>query len=108
MDNNRYIGDDLINLMTITIRSEDGSELPEIEAVEIRIGNYQRKFFHPTNPFTINVYREDSVRLSVRNPVYAAIWYWDVVDGVSKLLKKTCKGTITLSMKQEVICGCKC
>lgn len=108
MDNVRYIGDDLINLITITVLPEEGSELPEIEAVEVRIGCFQKKFVHPTNPFTIDVLRKDSAKLSIKNPCYAAIWYWGVIDGERTLLKKTCEGTITLSMKQEVIHGCKC
>ena len=50
----RYQGDDLINLMTVTVTAEDGS-LPELEAVELKIGPLCKKYTHPTNPFTVNI-----------------------------------------------------
>ena len=106
----RYIGDDLINLLTVVIKpKEDGGELPEIEAVELKIGCLNKRYEHPANPFTIDVMREESARLSVRNQCYACIWYWDNVDGARKLLKKTCEGTLSLALKPEVINGgCRC
>lgn len=106
----RYIGDDLINLMTVYIRpKEEGQELPEIESVEIKIGCLNKTYNHPNNPFTIDVFREDSVKLSTQNKVFAGIMYWDLVDGERKLLKQTCEGALTLALKPEVLNGrCKC
>lgn len=104
----RYQGDDLINLLTVSITAESG-ELPEIESVDIKIGSICKSYKNPSNPFTVNVMREDSIRLSTINQVYAAIWYWTDVDGVRTLAKKTCEGTLTLQVKPELINGrCKC
>lgn len=105
----RYIGDDLINLMTVTVNPDEGEELPEIETVELKIGCLDKKFVRPTNPFTIDVMRDESIRLSTQNKCFAAIWYWEEVNGVRTLLKKTCEGTLTLTLKSEVVNGgCKC
>lgn len=105
----RYIGDDLINLMTITISPEEGEELPEIESVEIKIGCLNKKYSNVPNPFTIDVYRDESVKLSVKNQCFACVWYWKTINGERKLLKKTCEGTMTLALNPEVINGrCKC
>lgn len=98
-----YQGDDLINVMTIRISPAEGSELPEIEAVELKIGTLTKKFTNPSNPFSINILREESIKLSAVNQCYACIWYYDTVDGQRKLLKKTCEGTLTLATKPEVI-----
>jgi len=101
----RYQGDDLINLMTVSISPEEGQELPEIVAVDVKIGCLLKHFDHPTNPFKIDIYREESIKLSTVNKVYAAIWYVD--NG--KTLKKTCEGTLTLQTSPEVVNGgCKC
>lgn len=105
----RYIGDDLINLMTVTVLPAEGEELPEIESIELKIGCLDKKFTHPTNPFTIDVLRGESIRLGTQNKCYAAIWYWDEISGQRLLLKKTCEGTLTLALKPEVVNGgCKC
>lgn len=105
----RYIGDDLINLMTVTISPADGQELPEIETVELKIGCLDKKFTHPTNPFTVDIMRGESAKLSIKNKCYAAIWYWQNVNGTRKLLKKTCEGVLTLALNTEVVDGgCKC
>lgn len=105
----RYIGDDLINLMTVTIHAEDGEELPEIETVELKIGCLDKKFNHPTNPFVVDIMRGESVKLSTKNKVFAAIWYWGEVEGKRKLLKKTCEGVLTFPLNTEVVNGgCKC
>lgn len=105
----RYIGDDLINLMTVTVNPDEGEELPEIETVELKIGCLDKKFVRPSNPFTIDVMRDESIRLSTQNKCFAAIWYWEEVNGVRTLLKKTCEGTLTLALKPEVVNGgCKC
>ena len=105
-----YQGDDLINVMTISIKpKEEGEELPEIEAVDLAIGKLRRHVEHPTNPFSISIMREESIRLINQNPVYACIWYWDTIDGQRKLLKKTCENTLILATKPEVVnggCGC--
>ena len=101
----RYQGDDLINLMTVSISPDEGQELPEIVAVDVKIGCLLKHYDHPTNPFTVDVYREESIKLSAVNKVYAAIWY--KLDG--KTLKKTCEGTLTLATNPEVVNGgCKC
>ena len=106
----RYIGDDLINLMTITIKpKEEGGELPEIESVDLKIGCLVKHYKQPENPFTINLFRDESIRLSTINKVYAGIMYWEEVEGQRKLLKQTCEGELTLALKPEVINGgCKC
>ena len=106
----RYIGDDLINLITVRIRpKEEGSELPEIESVEVKIGCLNKTFIRPENPFTINVMRDESIKLSTQNKCFAGIMYWDTVDGERKLLKQTCDGVLTLALKPEVLNGgCKC
>lgn len=107
----RYIGDDLINLMTVTISpKEAGQELPEIETVEIKIGCLHKKYSNVPNPFTIDVMRDESIKLSINNRCFAAIWYWKTINGERKLLKKTCEGTMTLALKPEVINDgrCKC
>lgn len=108
----RYIGDDLINLMTVHISAVDENENPiepDIEAVELKIGCLDKKYVRPTNPFTVDVMRDESVKLSINNKVYAAVWYWDMVNGVRTLLKKTCEGTLTIQTKVEVVNGgCNC
>lgn len=105
----RYIGDDLINLITVVIKpKEEGGELPEIEAVELKIGCLNKRFEHPSNPFTVDIMREESSRLSIKNQCFAGIWYWDTIDGHRKLLKKTCEGTLSLALKPEVINGGCC
>lgn len=105
----RYIGDDLINLITVTVHPAEGEELPEIETIELKIGCLDKKYVHPTNPFTIDVMRDESIKLSTKNQCFAAIWYWDIIGGERKLLKKTCEGALTLALKPEVVNGgCKC
>ena len=105
----RYIGDDLINLMTVTVHPAEGEELPEIETIELKIGCLDKRYIQPTNPFTIDVMRDESIKLSTKNQCFAAIWYWDIIGGERKLLKKTCEGTLTLALKSEVVNGgCKC
>lgn len=104
----RYIGDDLINLMTVTISAAEGTKLPEIEAVEIQIGNLHKKYTKPSNPFTVNVCRAESAKLSLKNRCYAAIWYWNYIGGNRVLLKKTCEGTMTVNLNREVVNGCQC
>lgn len=106
-----YQGDDLINVMTVHIKpKEEGQELPEIVSVDVKIGCLIMHFDHPTNPFSINIMRDKSIKLSTVNQVYACIYYKDTVHGVEKVLKKTCEGTLTLATKPEVIgdgrCGC--
>lgn len=103
-----YQGDDLINIMTVTITSADGGELPEISAVDLKIGSLKKHFDNPTNPFSVNIMREESIKLGTINQVYACIWYYDIVDGVRTLLKKTCEGTLTLATKPEVIGNGRC
>ena len=103
----RYQGDDLINLITVSISPEEG-ELPEIEEVDIKIGSICKKYKRPANPFTVNVMREESIKLSTVNQVYACIWYWETVDGKRILVKKTCEGTLTLQTKPELINGRCC
>ena len=101
----RYIGDDLINLMTVSISPAEGQELPEIVAVDVKIGCLLKHYDHPNNPLTIDVIREESIKLSTVNKVYAAIWYR--LDG--KTYKKTCEGSFTLPTKPEVVNGgCQC
>lgn len=106
----RYIGDDLINLMTIYIKpKEEGGELPEIEAVDIKMGALVKHYKNPGNPFSIDVFRDESIKLSTQNPCYGCIWYYDTIGGERKLLKQTLEGSITLKMNPEVINGrCKC
>lgn len=105
-----YQGDDLINVMTITISPAEGSTLPEIVAVDIKVGSVVMHFDNPTNPFSVNIMREQSIKLSTVNQCYACVWYKDTIHGVEKILKKTCEGTLTLATKPEVIgnggCGC--
>lgn len=103
----RYQGDDLINLMTVSISPEEG-ELPEIEEVDLKIGVLCKKYKNPPNPFTVNVMREESIKLSTVNQIYACIWYWTEVDGKRTLVKKTCEGTLTLRTKPELINGGCC
>lgn len=104
-----YQGDDLINLLTVTIRGEDGT-LPTIDRVDLKIGTLIKKFESPTNPFTVNVMRDESIKLSTKNNVYAAIWYHTMVDGEDTLVKKTCEGTLVINTNPEVISDgrCKC
>lgn len=103
----RYQGDDLINLMTVSVTAEDGT-LPDIQAVELKIGSLCKKYDHPTNPFTVNVMRDESIKLSVKNNVYACIWYYTIIDGVRTLVKKTCEGTLTIETKPEIIGNGRC
>lgn len=104
-----YQGDDLINLMTVRVLPAEGETLPELEAVDIKIGCLLKHFDHPTNPFTVNIRREESIKLSVNNKVHAAIWYYTLVDGVNTLVKKTCEGTLTITTNPEVVYGgCEC
>lgn len=105
-----YQGDDLINVMTITITPEEGTELPEIKAIDLRIGTLKKHFDNPTNPFTINIMRDESIKLSTVNHCYCCIWYNATVDGETVLCKKTCEGDLTLATKPEVIGDgrCKC
>ena len=95
--------------MTVSVHNEDGS-LPELEAVELKIGPLCKKYTHPTNPFTVNIMRDESIRLNVKNSCYACIWYYALVDGVNILVKKTCEGTLTIETKPEIIGngGCSC
>lgn len=108
----RYQGDDLINLMTVHITAQDENQNPvevDIEAVEVKIGCLDKKYVRPPNPFTIDIMRDESIKLSVNNKVYAAIWYWYEVNGERKLLKKTCEGSLTIETKAEVVNGgCHC
>lgn len=104
----RYQGDDLINLIRVSISAESG-ELPEIEEVDLKVGPLCLKYYHPANPFNVNIMRNKSIRLSTVNQVYACIWYWTDVEGKRTLVKKTCEGTLTLQTKPELInggCGC--
>lgn len=106
-----YQGDDLINVITVNIKpKEEGEELPEITSVDVKIGTLIKHFDHPTNPFSISIPRAESIKLSTVNQCFACIWYKDTVDGVEKILKKTCEGTLTLATKPEVIGNgrCKC
>lgn len=105
-----YQGDDLINVMTVYITPKEGSELPEIQAVELKVGNLKKKYENPANPFTINIMREESIKLSAVNKCFACIWYYDTVDGERKLLKKTCESSFVLATNPEVISDgrCKC
>lgn len=103
----RYQGDDLINLMTVSVTAEDGT-LPDIQAVELKIGSLCKKYDHPINPFTVNVMRDESIKLSVKNNVYACIWYYTPVNGVNTLVKKTCEGTLTIETKPEIIGNGRC
>lgn len=103
----RYQGDDLINLITVSISPEEG-ELPDIEAVDLKVGPLCKKYKNPPNPFTVNIMREESIRLSTVNQIYACIWYWTEVDGKRTLVKKTCEGTLTLRTKPELINGRCC
>ena len=103
-----YQGDDLINLLTVQILPEEGGVLPEIETVELKIGCLDKKYEHPTNPFTVNIRRDESIKLSINNKCYAAIWYWEEVNGIRTLLKKTCEGTLTIQTKAEVVNGGCC
>ena len=103
----RYQGDDLINLMTITIVPEEG-ELPEIEEVDLKVGSLCKKYIKPTNPFTVNIMRDESIKLSTINKCFACIWYWTEVDGVRTLVKKTCEGTLSLKINPELINGGCC
>lgn len=101
----RYQGDDLINLLRISISAPAGEELPEIEAVELKIGSLCKKYEKPANPFVVNILREESVKLFTKNKCHACIWYWGEVDGVKTLLKKTCEGTFVLETNPEIING---
>jgi len=101
-----YQGDDLVNLMTVTISSE--GELPEITEVDLKIGSICKKFKNPTNPFTVNILRKESINLSVNNKVYACIYYKGEVDGKPAILKKTCEGTLTIQTKPEIVNGGCC
>lgn len=104
----RYQGDDLINLIRVSITPEEG-ELPEIAEVDVKIGSLCKHYKNPPNPFVVNVMREESIKLSTVNQVCACIWYWTMVDGKRTLVKKTCEGTLTLHTKPELINGrCKC
>ncbi len=104
-----YQGDDLINVLTIRISAPEGEELPEIKRVDVKIGPLVKRYDNPTNPFTINLLREESIKLSVKNNIYACIWYEGTVNGKTKLLKRTCKGTVTLVTNPEIINDrCKC
>lgn len=102
-----YQGDDLINLMTVTITADDGS-LPTIEEVDLKIGCLNKKYKNPTNPFTVNVMRDESIKLSTKNKCFACIWYYTDVDGKSTLVKKTCEGTLTIETNPEVIGDGRC
>lgn len=104
----RYQGDDLINLMRVSISFPTGEPV-EIEEVDIKVGPLCKKYKHPENPFVVNIMRDESIRLSTVNQVYACIWYWKDIDGKRTLLKETCDGTITLHTKPELVnggCGC--
>ena len=106
-----YQGDDLINVITVTIRpKEEGAELPEITSVDVKVGCLVLHYDNPPNPFSINIMREQSIKLSTVNKVYACIWYKDTINGEEKILKKTCEGSLTLATQPEVIGNgrCKC
>jgi hypothetical protein len=93
--------------MTVTVLNEDGS-LSVIEAVELKIGPLYKRYDHPTNPFTVNIMREESIKLNVKNSCYACIWYYTPVNGVNTLVKKTCEGTLTIETKPEIIGNGRC
>ena len=100
-----YQGDDLIKLMTITIKASDGI-LPLIEYVDVRIGGcIQKRYKNPANPFSVNLTREESAKLSVTNKVFVAIWYHTMVDGKDTLVKQTCEGTAIIKTKPGVTCN---
>lgn len=101
-----YQGDDLINLMTVRIRM--GEEYVEIEDVDVQIGPLCKHYHQPNNPFTVNIRREESINLSTSNSCHACVWYWDEVEGVRTLLKKTCEGTLTINTNPEIINGRNC
>lgn len=104
-----YQGDDLINLLTVTIRpSNPEDDLPEITEVDIKIGSLCKKYKNPSNPFTVNIRREESIKLSVVNKVFACIMYKGEVDGKPTILKKTCEGTLTIKTKPELVNGRCC
>lgn len=104
-----YQGDDFVNLMNVYIHGE-GGDLPEIEKAVIKIGPLEKVYDHPNNPFTVDVMREESIKLSTLNKVRAAVWYHALVDGVDTILKKTCEGTYTINTNPEVVGDgrCKC
>lgn len=109
IDMTRYQGDDLINIMTVEIKpKEEGEELPEIVAVDVKVGCLVLHYDNPTNPFSIDILREQSIKLSTVNHCYACVWYKDTVKGEEKILKKTCEGTLTLDTKPEVIGNGRC
>ena len=104
-----YQGDDLIDVITVSILPKEGEELPEIEAVDLNIGCLKKHFDHPDNPFTVSIMRDESIKLSTKNNCYACIWYYREIDGKRVLLKKTCEGTLVLETKPEIVSGkCKC
>lgn len=103
-----YQGDDLVNLMHIRVVSRDGSELPELEAIEVTIGKLKKRYEKPSNPFVVNIMRDESVYLSTVNKCFACIWYYGEVNGERKLLKQTCDGDFVLNLKPEVICNARC
>lgn len=105
-----YQGDDLINVMEVSISPEEGEALPEIVAVDVKVGCLVLHYDHPENPFSVDILREQSIKLSTVNQVYACIWYKGTVQGEEKILKKTCEGTLELATKPEVVGNgrCKC
>lgn len=108
MSTTLYQGDDLINVIHVNVNFPEGTD-PEIEYVDVQVGCIKKRYEHPDYPFYVSIYRDESVKLSDLNPCYACVWYWAVVDGERKLLKKTCIGTLVLETNPEVIGGCcKC
>lgn len=105
-----YQGDDLINVIEVSVSPEEGETLPEIVAVDVKVGCLVLHYDNPANPFSVDIPREQSIKLSTVNQVYACIWYKDTIHGEEKILKKTCDGTLTLATKPEVIGDgrCKC
>ena len=104
-----YQGDDLIHLMKVRITGS-GGDLPPIDRVDVKIGTIVKRYDNPPNPFNVDLMRDESIKLSTVNKVYACIWYHAMVDGEDKLLKKTCEGTYTINTNPEVIGDgrCKC
>lgn len=105
-----YQGDDLINVMEVSVSPEEGETLPEIVAVDVKVGSLVLHYDHPENPFYVDILREQSIKLSTVNRCYACIWYKGTVQGEEKILKKTCEGTLELATKPEVVGNgrCKC
>ena len=81
----------------ITIRIVNPYEL-EVSKAVFRCGHIIKEFENPVFPLMVNFDSDETRKLCMNNECYLAVW-----DSMGR--KKTCKGTLTIKAKNEVVNG---